>query len=477
MGALAQLSQSTVDVDPGRSATIGMTVRNNGTVVDRYTFEALGAAAAWVTFAPNTLSLFPEASATVNIILSPPRDPLVTAGPTPLGVRVVSAEDEAGSVVEEGTVNVGAFSDITVELVPRVARGRLVGRAQLAVDNRSNCRYRAEIVGSDSQMQLAFAFRPPMVDVAPGEAVFSKVAIRPAQRFWRGPEKTRPFRLVLRQDLTSTLARVGTLDTTPSTKATGGAGEGGGAAGVPTPPEGTPAVSPTPVGGPADASVGAPSPHRDEIFADGSMLQQPMLPRWLLAVAAAVVALALILALLWFVLFKPQIRSTAQNQVNKQLTANGITPVSTSGGNKSGNGSGSGGSSPGGGGSGGGSSTASTTPPGGTSSNVPGSGATINGVAQASGNGTRVIFTVPAGRSLQITDILVENSAGDTGNLALARSGIPVMQWSMANFRDLDYHWITPTVFGARTQMQLIVSGCTGACTPGIYYAGHLVSG
>lgn len=47
----------------------------------------------------------------------------------------------------------------------------------------------------------------------------------------------------------------------------------------------------------------------------------------------------------------------------------------------------------------------------------------------------------------------------------------------MANFRDLDYHWITPTVFGPKSQMQLIVSGCTGACTPGIYYAGHLVSG
>ena len=101
----------------------------------------------------------------------------------------------------------------------------------------------------------------------------------------------------------------------------------------------------------------------------------------------------------------------------------------------------------------------------------------MNGGAQAVGNGTKVVFIVPNGRSLQVTDILVENSAGDTGNLSLARSGVPVMQWSMANFRDLDYHWITPTVFGPGTQMQLVVSGCSGACTPGIYYAGHLVTG
>jgi hypothetical protein len=87
-----------------------------------------------------------------------------------------------------------------------------------------------------------------------------------------------------------------------------------------------------------------------------------------------------------------------------------------------------------------------------------------------------VVFNVPKGRSLEITDLLVENSAGNAGNLTLASSGTPVMQWAMANFRDLDYHWITPTVFGPGTQVQMIVSGCNGSCTPAIYYAGRLVS-
>ena len=76
-----------------------------------------------------------------------------------------------------------------------------------------------------------------------------------------------------------------------------------------------------------------------------------------------------------------------------------------------------------------------------------------------------------------MTDLLVENSAGSVGNLALARNGTPVMEWAMANFRDLDYHWITPTVFGPGSQVEMIVSGCSGPCNPGIYYAGHLVSG
>ncbi len=60
--------------------------------------------------------------------------------------------------------------------------------------------------------------------------------------------------------------------------------------------------------------------------------------------------------------------------------------------------------------------------------------------------------------------------------MALAKDNVVLMQWSLANFRDLDYHWITPTVFGPGTQMQLVVSGCASVCTPGIYYAGNLVS-
>jgi len=211
--------------------------------------------------------------------------------------------------------------------------------------------------------------------------------------------------------------------------------------------------------------------------ADGSMLQEPMLPRWLWALASAIVALALLLVILWFALFKPQIRSTARQEVNKQLAANGITPSSTSSGSiGSGGGSSSSstttatGSSPSGG-----SSTAVSTPPA-SGNSAASAGLTVNGSLLADGNGTRS-YIVPAGRTLEVTDILVENSAGNSGNLAVERSGTILMEWAMANFRDVDYHWITPTVFGPGTQLQIVVSGCTSACTPGIYYAGHLVSG
>jgi hypothetical protein len=478
MGALGQLSHGTVDVEPGRSATFALTVRNTGTVVDRFSFEALGAAAAWVAFAPATLSLFPEASGTVNIILAPPRDPTVTAGPLPLGIRVSSSEDPAGTFVEETTVNVAPFSDVTMELVPRVARGRVMGRTQLAVDNRSNCTYRADLAGADPQGQLTFGFRPPVVDVSPGAAAFVKVGIRPQRRFWRGPEKTIPFRLTLKNDPVAIPVKGQTAAFEEDAPA-----EGASAVGAAGPPPARPAPAHPAAGsvaaGPTLAPSRPPSPHQEEISTDGSLLQGPLLPRWLLALVAALVALAVLLVILWYALFRPQIRSTAQNEVNKQLAANGIAPASSTGATRgtgrtgtSSGASGQTGTGTSSGGAGAGSGGASS----GGGLTAVGAGGTINQAKQASGNGTYLVFTVPKGRSLQITDLLVENSAGDVGNLTLARNGTPVMEWAMANFRDLDYHWITPTVFGSGSQLQMIVSGCTGSCTPGIYYAGRVVS-
>jgi hypothetical protein len=414
MGAIAQLSTSSLEVEPGRGASMTLTVRNTGSVVDRFTFSVVGGAASWATFTPDTLSLFPEASGTVSVLFAPPRQPSVVAGPMPFGVRALSSEDPAGSVVEEGTLNVAPFSDISVELRPRIARGRRSAKADMAVDNRSNCAYRAELGGSDPAAALTVGFNPSVVDVPPGGASFVKLRIRPKQTFWRGPATTKSFRVTL----------------------TSAAGE-----------------------------ATAPNPHQPETFADGSMLQESLLPSWIFKALAALVALAVLLVVLWFTLLKPQIRQQAKDQVKSQLAAAGVTSGSSAPTGGSGSGSGGGGST---------SATTVATSTGGTSS-VAAAGVTVNGTSQATGNGTQNVYKVPSGDVLQITDLLVENSAGNTGTISIARSGTTLMQWSLANFRDLDYHWIAPTVFGAGTTMQVKVAGCPASCTPGIYYAGTLV--
>ena len=447
MGALAQLSKSTVSIEPGRSETVSLTVHNDGTVVDRYSFEALGQAAPWVTFNPTSLSLFPGASGPVDLIVSPPRGPTTPAGPVPLGVRVASSEDPAGSVVEEVTVHVGAFSDITVELVPSTLSGRVAGRARLAVDNRSNCSYRAEVAGTDPKGSLRFSFRPGIITVPPGNAVFVKLVVRPSRRIWRGAQRNQPFRVALHND--------------QSLAVTAASGNGAAAAAT-TAPERGPAAPPV---------AGPTNPHREEVFADGSMLQVALLPRWLGAAAAALA----VLVVLWFGLLRPQIHSYTQDQVNKQVasvltggTGGSGTKVDTTGGggtvtpvspSEKGTGTGTG------------KSTGAK-----TSAPTVVSTSEIDGGKQATGNGTFMVLSVPDHQFLEVTDLLVENAAGNTGVLTLADNGKTLMQWAMVDFRDLDYHWITPTVFGPGTKVELIVSGCGTACSPGIYYAGHMVS-
>jgi hypothetical protein len=420
MGALAQLASSTLSVEPGRSATTAVTIRNNGSVVDRFTFEALGPLAEWVTFSPDSLSLFPEASGTVNIVIAPPRSSAVAAGTVPYGVKVTSAEDPEGGTAEEGTIDVAPFSDVSLELLPRIVHGGRVGLARLAVDNRSNIPYDAEIAGADASAALGFGFRPSVIQIPAGGAEFVKVRIRPVKTFWRGVPANKPFQL----ELTS-----------------------------------------------------ATAPHPPKTRADGSMLQEALLPRWVMAAIAALIALAVILAILWFAFLKPQIHDTAVNEAKKQLADAGLTPASST----SGSGGGAGTGTTGGSGSGSSSQGTTVTTLGSSSavgsSNPSSPGVTVNRSGVANGNGNQVLYTVPAGHTLQITDMLIQNAAGDNGTLSLARGGSGLMQWSMADFRDLDYHWVSPVLFTGGSTVVMSVTGCTNTCHPAVYYAGMLVNG
>ena len=111
----------------------------------------------------------------------------------PFGVRVASQEDPAGSVVEEGRLDVAAFSAVNAELQPLTSRGSRGARHDLAVDNRGNVALNATLLGVDDSEEVGFDFHPPSVVVEPGRASFARVDLKPRRRFWRGQPKTRTF--------------------------------------------------------------------------------------------------------------------------------------------------------------------------------------------------------------------------------------------------------------------------------------------
>jgi hypothetical protein len=453
MGASAHLSDSALAVEPGKIGSVTMEIYNDGSVVDRFTFEALGAAAPWTTFTPDTLSLFPGATGSVTVSFSPPRSSTTMAGATPAGVRVASDEDPGGSIVEELTILVGAFSDVSAELIPRVQSGRMLGRVRLAIDNRSNCDYQASLSGSDPKGTLAFSFRPATFSVPSGNAIFVKTTVRPRTRFWRGPARTHPFRVVLRDE-----------------EQHGPEARGRHASNVGTAVQAN-IATPADAGSLVTARPPTSSPHKEEIVAEGSLLQEAMVPRWVLP---SLIILAL-LVLLWFFLFKPTIHNDATDAAQQQLaplnamiadaqrTATAANQTATAAANKVGAPVSS--------------ATPTTLPAGGPLTTPTGARLSLNLAPNASGS--QNLPGIPAGKSFDMTDVVFENARGDTGTVSIAQGGTVVLQESLANFRSLDYHFVSPIAFppGAAVTFQATCSNPPGQnCTPAAYIGGFIGS-
>ena len=266
MTARAVLSTPLLHVEPGSEVTAVLTIRNTGAVVDHFHVQVLGDAARWATITPETLPLFPDAEGQVAIAFRPARVAAARAGATPFGVKVTSEVDPADTSVEEGTLDIGAFTELTGELIPAISNGSRTGRHQLACDNRGNIPLTLGFGAVDPEEALRFQFDPPSVVAASGTATIVTLRARPKKRFLTGSPKTHRFQTVIQ------------------------------------PKEAAP------------------------VNVDGSMVQLAMLPKWLPKALAALIALVVAAAVLWFTLLNPAIKSTATQATNQALSAAGISP-------------------------------------------------------------------------------------------------------------------------------------------------------
>lgn len=469
MGSSASLDRPELAVEPGQQVSAQLRVRNSGSVVDQFTFQGLGAAAAWIEAEPDVLSLFPGAEGSVTIWFRPPRSPNVAPGPTPFGVKVVSSEDAAGSTVEEGVITVGRFADRSVELYPVTARGRRKARFELAVDNRGNAPIEIEVAGSDPENACRYDFSSPVFVVEPGTAQFTKFDVVPHDRFWKGPPKTHQFQVLVTERVRHTELPAPQM------------------AGAPPAPGAPPPPPPTPIAGTPVVPVGA----KPETVT-GTFLQEAMLPPWLIKAVIALLALILLLWILWLTLFKPTVESAAKDAVAAPIASlnDKVDQLTTT-------------TPPGGGGGaattttlaggGGGSATTTTTAGGGgtvTTTTVASATTTTtatNGFATAFGNpadfSLGVGSVVPAGTSqdfpnafsntFAVTDVILQNPNGDTGIVQIKRDGNVLLQSALENFRDLDLPRVAPYMFNPGQTLTMTIT----CVTPGPSQPGCAISG
>jgi hypothetical protein len=425
MGASATLSSPALTVEPGSEAVSEVKVLNTGGVVDQFVVDVLGDAASFARVEPNVLNLFPGAEGTATVKFLPPRAPKTPAGLVPYGIRVWSKEDPEGSTVQEGQLEVGAFLDTSAELLPRTSRGRRKGKHELAVDNRGNTPLNAGVSIVDPDELVTGRVDPPTIVAPPGSAVFHTIEIIPNRRFLRGPPKTIPFQVII-------------------------SGEG-------QPP----------------------------VTTDGALLQEQILPKWLLP--AALLALAALIAgfVLWQTLLKPRIetaaREAAQEENAEMQQVAEEAQESAAAAQESAAAAQESAAVAAAGGAGGGAAPTTTAPPSGLGPGSAPAGSNpidfrLTGTFGPSSSFQTVNQTVPDGQVFQITDIVFQNPEGDTGQLQVRRGDTVLYQIGLANFRDYDYHFVTPLRFTSGQQVTLAVQCLTAGnganCTPAASFSG-----
>jgi hypothetical protein len=72
-------------------------------------------------------------------------------------------------------------------------------------------------------------------------------------------------------------------------------------------------------------------------------------------------------------------------------------------------------------------------------------------------------YKAPAGTTLYVTDLVFNNPGSESGTISLQRDGVSLLVENLSNFRDLDYHFVTPLQVNPNQTIQL--AGACGQCS------------
>jgi hypothetical protein len=448
MGVIASFEYNDLYVVPGEEITCRVRLRNVGSVVDQFTLDVLGDAKDWTTVSPDTVNVFPHQEATVELTFKPPRSADLPKGDVSFAVRVMSHEDTEGSTVEEGVVEIGGYTEPSIELVRRTVRGRRAARFRVVVTNRGNEAFETEVFAADPDDKLGFRFAQRQLTVVGGTSTIVRLRARPRKLLLKGAPETLPFQVMAQY------------------------GEG------------------------------------ELLSADAVMAQYPLVPKGLPRLLAMGIAAIAALVILWELVLKPVVKSEAGEAAEEKATQLASSAQQAESSAKeaqakaekaqedakeaAGNAVGAGGQANGqfpalagdasGGGSGDGESDQGGTASGGPLQAVD---FRIQAKAPASDRFKTFSVTTPQKQTYYLSDIYLQNPFGDSGVLQLRRDDAVLFEVNLMNFRDHDYHFVQPIEFEAGQEIVLAVqcakpgaaleSSAATACSPAGYFSGRAV--
>jgi hypothetical protein len=215
--------------------------------------------------------------------------------------------------------------------------------------------------------------------------------------------------------------------------------------------------------------IDADQPGSPTASASATFVQAPVVAEHLWTRVAGVAIVASLAAVAWFGVVKPAIRTAADDAVRRSVPttttlAPGVTVVPAPGNTAD---------------------TGNTTPTTAPSGGLPADGSIVNvplPVSVKQGQTGANQYTVPAGKKMRITDLVIQNPQLDQGTLIVARNDSALFTYSLTNmFNDVDRPLVTPIELAAGEQLVVTVT-CVGvgdqtatACSPKVLLSGVLL--
>ncbi len=193
------------EVGLGSAVAIEVRVFNASDIVDHFAVSALGVDPSWVSVDVDRAQLEPGGEATIRVSIALPESARLAAGEHVVGIRVASLSDPGQSAVEEVRLDVGAATDVTVQLEPSQLRAASSGRANVRVENRGNRSVWVDLAATDPELAMKFSFAPNRIEVPAFTRRDSVLGVRLPRR-WFGRPLTRTFTVEGRYDEGSTAA-------------------------------------------------------------------------------------------------------------------------------------------------------------------------------------------------------------------------------------------------------------------------------
>lgn len=167
-----------IQLRPGESADVELTVQNASQVVEHFAGSVVGLPSNDLfTCEPEVVKLRPREVGTLRMKISVPERGGLVAGPYTLGLVVKSPYSQEVSRCEELPLEVQPAPALTMNVQPEVVTGGKVGHYGVNLVNDGNMPMAVTLSGSDPENRVGFKFDPREIRLEPGMASGAQVTV------------------------------------------------------------------------------------------------------------------------------------------------------------------------------------------------------------------------------------------------------------------------------------------------------------